>query len=137
MTPDERDYPAAFAVLQKVRENNISLFEPSAVLDEVVGVIHRKAKKREIAIHEGQKLVELIFRLPILIQWQEDLMQEAMQTALSFSFQRVYDCFYLVVAKHQKIPLVTLDQEFLKKGKKFYREIFTPAEFLASFPTAS
>ncbi len=130
MTPGETDHTACFSILQRVQEERIPLFEPAAVLDEVVEAIHQKSRADEISMSDGKHLVELLFRLPLMLQWQEGLMTLAMKTADRLSLPRISDCLYLAVAIDQKIPLITLDEEFRKKGKKIYEKIFSPGEYL-------
>ena len=56
----------------------------------------------------------------------------ATEYAASLSNPKMYDFTYVAVAKERDIPLVTLDQDLITKGRTIYSKIYTPAEFLAS-----
>lgn len=127
---DEPHSPLSLQILTRVRKLQIPLFEPALVLSEVSAVFYRKKLEGLLNTSEAKELVALFYQLPVLIQWQESFVEDAFSTALDLSMKRFQDCAYLVVAKCRDIPLVTLDAELLKKGRRIHDKIYSPEGFL-------
>lgn len=137
LVPSEPDHSAAFALLQMLQDGEYPVFEPSVVLSEFVSVIHRKIFLGEILPERRDPLIDLFFELPLMIQWQASLMKRGAKMAADLSLRRLNDYLYLATAMNRDIPLVTLDEDLRKKGRKFFDKIYSPEEFLAGFTPSS
>ncbi len=132
MIPEEDGHEASFKIIQMIQERDIPLFEPAIVLFEVISILHRKVSMGELEKEEGEELADLFFQLPLLLQWQPALMKKAVHFARELGLKKIYDCTYLAVAQAREIPLITLDQEFIKKSRKIFRKIQSAREFMES-----
>lgn len=132
MLPSEGGHPAALDVLKKVHEFQIPLYEPAVLLFEVASVIHRKKMAGEMRGDEAEEVLDLFYQLPLLLQWQPGILKKGSQLAAQFGLKRIFDCTYLSVAQLRDIPLVTFDEELIKKGKKVFRHLQSVPEFLES-----
>jgi predicted nucleic acid-binding protein len=132
MVPGEEDHDAALEVLRIVQENDIPLYEPAVAVFEVVSAFYRKTLLGELNPQESERLNDLFFQLPLLLQWQTSLMKKASKIAAELSFKRLYDCTYLAVASAREMPFVTLDAELAKKGRRIHGKVHSPASFLLS-----
>src|SRR5262249_54361282 len=81
MVPEDEDHDAALEVLKKVLEREFALYEPAVVLFEVVSAFHHKVQLGELTKEEEERLTDLFFQLPLLLQWQPVLMKKAIRIA--------------------------------------------------------
>lgn len=131
--PLEANHENSSKLIELVKTKQIILFEPAIVISEVVSAIHRKIMQDELVSDKGEPLIDLFFQLPLLLQWQAGLMKKSARLASDLSLKRIYDCTYLAVAMAREIPFVTLDDEFIKKGRSLYRQIHTVKSFVKDF----
>lgn len=133
MIKKEEHHEEAFKTLRIATENSSVFFEPFVVLSEVAGFFHRKRMAGELKPEEAEELTDSFFGIPLLLMWKGSMMQRAQKIAEVMASKRLHDSIYLAVAEKRKIPLITLDRELLKKGKKIYGEISTPQKFLQRY----
>lgn len=126
----EGSHAAALEVLDWVEKNSVPLYEPALVVFEFSSVLHRKRLEGLIGQREMEQILDFFFQLPLLLQWQSSLIKKTLQSARHLSLRRAYDCSYLAVAIGRDIPLVTEDQELLKKGRRLHRHIYSLDDFL-------
>lgn len=119
--------------LQRAQARMLNYYEPALVLYEVASTLHRKVVKQELDLEDSKEALEAFFQLPLLFQWQQTLLTRAANLASRLAMDTSYDCTYLAVAEYRNIPLVTLDQELLKKGRRVYSQVFTVSEFTKKF----
>lgn len=132
LVPEERSYEEALKVLTLAETEGGSLFEPEIVLFEVGTAIHRKRLEGSLTDPLRDDLMELFFRLPLVFQWNPSLMIRASTMARESSSRGISDYCYVALAQKRDIPLLTLDTDLIKKGRKFYKKIYAPSEFLSS-----
>lgn len=130
MIPEEEGHEAALEVVKTTERQGIPLFEPALVLFEFASALHRKMVSGELYLEEKIKLLDHFLRLPLLLQWQPAVMKETARLAADLGFKTVYDCAYLAVASLRVIPLITMDAEIVKKGRKIFGQIYSPKNFL-------
>lgn len=130
VTPQEPQHRVAKEIIQYVLQNSIALFEPAVLCFEVISAISRKNSAGDLTDDETTRISNFIFQLPLLLQWQQDILEKARRYARELNFKNIYDCTYLAVSMGREIPLVTLDNELLAKGRRVYQQIFDPAAFL-------
>lgn len=133
MVPNECDHEASFSLLKRVERVGIALFEPELVLFEVGSALHRKTMMGDLNEEHRDLLIEQFFRLPLLLQWQPSQTIRASALAKELTFKGISDACYLAVAQKRDIPLVTLDTDLIKKGRKTYRKVYSVGEFLSSY----
>ncbi|OGP14277.1 MAG: hypothetical protein A3I75_06705 [Deltaproteobacteria bacterium RIFCSPLOWO2_02_FULL_50_16] len=129
LTPEE-DHEESLQLVKILSEQDVSLFEPSLVIFEVVSVLRRKVLLKEITQIQMDKAVDLFFQLPLLLQWQDYILKKAGRFSRKLGLKNVYDSSYLAVAQAREIPLITLDKDFHKKGQKVYKNLFSVREYL-------
>ena len=132
MIQKEENHAEALKLLQLIEENNLALFEPKVVLFEVGSAIHRKRLLEDLTDGERDDLIDLFFRLPLLFQWQSSLMIRAASLAKEFSSRGISDSCYIALAERRGIPLISFDADLIKRGRRFYRKIYSVSEFLLS-----
>ena len=128
----EPHYEDSLQAMTVVQKEEMVLFEPEVVLFEFGTAMHRKKKVGDIDDSDRDHLIELFFKLPLLFLWEPSLMQRASFLAQQLSFRGLSDCLYIAVAERKNIPLVTLDEDLMRRGRKFYKKIYSVAEFLNS-----
>lgn len=131
LSPAEESHAACFNLLEKLRCMDYVFYEPALVIYEVPSAFRKKIRQEEISSDQAKHALGLFFALPILLQWQESLVNSALRDASAMNMPNIYDMSYLSVAKARGLPCVTLDREFVRKGSKLHRDIFLPGECLA------
>lgn len=124
----EEHHKTCLEILKKVQEEQILLYEPALALYEVVSALHKKTMKGEMTSGETERLFDYLFKLPLLFQWKSDLMKKTREVATKLDSIKIDDSSYLALALLRDIPLVTLDEELRKKGRKIFRKILLPTE---------
>ena len=105
------------------------LWMPALVNFEVGLVLAKKRKLHEWGETELSIILEVFFKLPLILVWNKELILKA----LSFQQQGIpsfHDACYLAMAALKQIPLITEDQELYKRGKRLYPQILTLHETL-------
>ncbi len=131
VTPQEPGHLAAKEMMQYVLQNDMALFEPALVCFEVISAVSRKNRVGDLTDGEATRVSDFLFQLPLLLQWQRELLERARGYARELNFKNIYDCTYLAVAIGQEIPLVTLDEQLVVKARRIFKQVYTPAEFLS------
>jgi len=132
LTPEESQ-DECLELIQRAESRMLNFFEPALLLYEVSSTLHRKVRSGDITTKESMRALELVYQLPFLFQWQQSLMLLATEYARELKFDHAYDCSYLAVAAHRNIPLVTLDHELYKKGRRVYSQVFEVTEFTRKY----
>lgn len=126
-SPHEYRHEEALVFLQNIRQNTNHeakiLYEPALVLYEVNAALYDQQRQGEISAMDAQDLMEHFHALPILFQWAPELLQLTQKIANQLNLPLFYKAAYLAIAMSRDIPLITFDEEFLKKGKKIYKKI--------------
>lgn len=127
LCPDE-DNPGGKRVIQYVIRNSISAWCPAVLNFEVAAALNKKEGLKLINEDHAMQILHHFFSLPILLVWNDELLRNAikLQKRVGTTFN---DTCYLALAMCRNIPLVTEDQNLLKKGRKIYREIYSAKEF--------
>lgn len=126
----EETHEKALELFETIDRQTIPLYEPAVVVFEFSQSLHRKREEGIVSPRLQDEILDFFFELPLLLQWQSSLIKRALASARNLSFRRTYDCAYLAVAMARDIPLVTEDQELLKKGRKIYRKLYSLDDFL-------
>lgn len=124
LSPQEHHHKEALLLIQDIRIQTKTLYEPALVLYEVNMALYRKQRSGEMSTQDSEDLSEKFSQLPILFQWTPETTQLTHQLARQLSFTHIYDVSYLALAMMRNIPLVTFDEELLRKGKKVHRLLF-------------
>ena|SRR3989338_5441537 len=130
MTAREVHHRSALQLMKIIQDRQIVLYEPALLLYEVVATLYRRKISGEITAAEVEEFVDHFYQLPILFQWKPAVIQQASEVAEKLSLKRMYDCTYLAIAQLRNIPLITLDEQLIRRGRKCFPKIQTPAEFL-------
>ncbi|MDO8644187.1 MAG: type II toxin-antitoxin system VapC family toxin [bacterium] len=130
MVPTEQHYSESSELIELIRRKDLVLREPPNLQAEFISVIHRKTQNQEIPENRKNNLFDLFFDLPILIQWRSKVLKDSSDIAKDLNYKLIYDCLYLAVAARYDIPLITHDQELRKRGRSFFRKIYTVSEYL-------
>ncbi len=125
LSPQEHHHKEALLLIQDIRVQSKTLYEPPLALYEVNMALYRKQHLGEMSAQDTQALSEKFSQLPILFQWTAELIQFTHQLGRQLSFAHIYDVSYLALAMTRNIPLVTFDDELLRKGKKAHRLLFS------------
>ncbi len=121
--PGERFHSESLSFLKHSLASDKYFYEPEVVIFEVCHAFYRKLLQKEIHESDLKDFMDHFYRLPLLLQWQEKLMQTAVKMARKLSFPGIADCFYLAVAEYKNITLVTWDEDLIRKGKTIYSDI--------------
>lgn len=132
LDPKENSHREAVELLTYIQKEGIPLYEPEVILFEVGTALHRKTVLKELRDSEADSLMNIFFRYPLIFQWESFLVRRASRIAKILHERGMADSYYLALAEKKKIPLVTLDQELIKKGRNVLPTIYSPAEFLES-----
>ena len=130
LRPDEPFHREAAEFVVSARENQTFLVEPDIVVFEVSSVLHRKVLWGEMKAAEAEEAMGLFYELPLLLQWQQPIFSRAFAHARKFGSKSISDSLYVAVAESRGVPLVTLDDQLLKRGRSSYSKIMTPRSFL-------
>lgn len=127
----EKAHSEAVRFLTEIQKRHIPLFEPELILFEVGTVLHRKASQGDLEDSEADSLMEHFFKYPLILQWESVISQRALRLAKSLRAKGMADSYYLALAETKKIPLITMDKDFLQRGKKIYDKIYSLDEGLS------
>lgn len=129
LCPDE-DNPDGKEVIQYVISNGVSAWSPAVLNFEVAAALNKKEGLKLIREDHAMLILHHFFSLPIFLVWNDELLRNAikLQKRAGMTFN---DTCYLALAMGRNIPLVTEDQDLLKKGRKIYKEIYSAQAFLA------
>lgn len=125
----EKKHGESLLFLKKILQKGFDLYEPDVVVFEVCHALYRKVSLGEIREDHSQALLDHFFRLPLLLRWQGALMQKTARLALKLKYQGISDCAYLAVAQAQEVPLVTWDEELIRKGRSVYPRVICVSDF--------
>lgn len=92
--------------LLKSRE---SLHAPDLLISEIGNIVWKKVVRGEIKEQQAQKITSALRELPITLQPSIDLIDRALQMALSIKHP-VYDCLYIACADMLASTFVTADE---------------------------
>ncbi len=118
------------ALLRFLADREVPLRSPALLVAEVTSILHRKTCQAILSTEKTEELLTHFFKFPFLLEWHCELALNAQRLAKQMGEKVTYDASYLAVAMHYKIPLVTLDAQLLKRGRKIYRHVYSPEEFL-------
>ncbi len=96
---------------------------PSLLVFEVTSTLRKKFRFGHIpleTVHEGLKA---FYNMPLILVQSEAFLTETYAWAERLNETVVYDASYLALAAMQRVPLLTGDQKFYEKAKKFYTDI--------------
>jgi predicted nucleic acid-binding protein len=87
-----------------------SLHAPDFAQLECTSILSKKVHHKEVPLNEANQIQELLLQMPVQMYPWQDLLLEAGQLAHE-TYQSVYDCLYLVLAKQLKGKMVTADKK--------------------------
>lgn len=96
---------------------------PSLLVFEVTSALRKKFRFGHIplkSVHEGLKA---FYDLPMILVQSESLLAGTYEWAQRLEETVIYDASYLALATMHRVPLLTGDQKFYEKAKKFYADI--------------
>ena len=127
MSPDESNdvIEDFFNILNR---RGCSFYAPSLMQFEIAQTFGKKERARLMTSDSVDDAVKQLCALPILLEWNESLLEKALDIYRQ-GFKSLYDASFLAVAMKRNIPLVTEDQEILKKGGKIYPHVYTMNEY--------
>ncbi len=135
--PSENQHAASLLFLEKALDQENDFFEPELVIFEVCHAFYRKFQSAEISQNIHDQFVDYFYKLPLILQWRKKVMKRAMNIARRLSYRGIADCAYLSVAQSHKIDLITWDEDLIRRGRKVYKKILTPQQFLDTFDSFS
>lgn len=121
--------PVIDELFLRIQRDHHVLYAPALLNFEFGQVISMKSNLHDLSDEDQQIALSLFFRLPILIQWNEDIMK----LAADLVHQKIgsfYDTSYLAVAISRQIPLITMDKDLYKKARKVYQGVFLPEQWV-------
>lgn len=124
----EAFHPQAVLLLTNIQNKRIPLFEPEVILFEVGCAFHRKAAMGQIKDSEADRLMNLLFRYPFILQWEAEITQRAFRLSKSLQERGIADGYYLALAEKRKIPFVTMDEKLLRRAKDLYDKVYSASE---------
>lgn len=128
---NEPDHEACVRVIELAQLANAPFFAPALLTFEVSSTLQRKVHDHELSKKQAKRALEIFIEFNVLVMWQDYVLTRALQFAQKLRLKNSYDAAYLAVASTRGIPLITLDEELIAKGKKIYKSIYTPRQLLA------
>jgi predicted nucleic acid-binding protein len=102
---DHADSPAAM----QIADSDAELLAPDLIYAEVANALWKYVRVKQIKLADaGDALTALPTRFDAIVG-MDSLADDALQIANELN-HTVYDCFYLVLARREKAPLVTADK---------------------------
>ena len=86
------------------------LHAPDFTQLECTSILSKKVRLKELQHNEANQIQELLLQIPVQMYPWQDLLLEAGQVAHE-TYRSIYDCLYLVLAKHLKGKMVTADNK--------------------------
>ncbi len=117
-------------LFRHIEANHILLFEPALVVFETLSALRKKSADKSMSETEASAALDFFYQLPLFLQWQEALLQEALSLSHRLDCKTTNDTSYLAVATTRKIPFVTLDANFYTKAKQAHFQTYSVEEFL-------
>ncbi len=96
------------ALLKSYSES--SLHAPDFFQLECTSILSKKVRRKELQMSEASMIQELLLTVPVHVYPWQDLLIEAGQVAHE-TYRSVYDCLYLVLAKHLNGKMITADKK--------------------------
>lgn len=126
----EQDQDICQNLISTLQQRDTTFYAPALIVFEVSSALFKKHTLKEISRGEQEKALGLFFDFPLLLQWQSSLLLKTLTFSQRMGCKNTYDAAYLAVAQAKGIPCITLDQEFCKRGKKIYKNMFSVQEYL-------
>lgn len=120
---------AAKKLFSQLLEDHYRILMPALVNFEIANVLAKKEKAGQLTESESKLALKQFATFPILLVWQTEYLEQAMDLQRK-NLATVFDASYLATAKTNGIPLITEDQELIKRGKKIHPAIYTTSEWL-------
>ncbi len=96
------------ALLQSYSET--SLHAPDFLQLECTNILIKKVRRKELQEGEANMIQELLLVMPVQVYPWQELLIEAGRVAHE-TYRSVYDCLYLVLAKHLNGKMITADKK--------------------------
>lgn len=130
LIPTESLHKEALSIIRTVEIRKVDLFEPALILFEVQSALHRKQLEGILSSREASEALDHFLQFPLLLLWQPPILKLSTRLVSELSFRKTYDAAYLAVAISRHIPLVTFDEELIRKGKKYSSLVQSGQEFV-------
>lgn len=130
LSPTEKHHQESKALFRILRKKEWIMLEPEVFLFECNTALHRKMLRAELEERDILELLDILYDWPVHFCWDQEISSRMMELARRLSFRGLADCAYVTIAEMKKVPLVTLDEEVLKKAKTIYERVYSPGEFL-------
>ncbi len=95
-------------------DDAVQIVAPSLIIYEAGSVIRNKVYRKVLTEMEGNKIIEFIKQLDIVLVYNENLLEESWQISSELKTSSLYDCFYLALAKLLNAPLWTADKKLFE-----------------------
>lgn len=116
-------------LFSQLLEQHYKILVPAIINFELANVLARKEKNGLLTERDSKHALRQFATFPILLLWQTEYLDQAMDLQRK-NLATVFDASYLATAKANKIPLITEDQDLIKRGKKIHPAIYTTAQWL-------
>ena len=126
---NEPGHKQANTLFSKLLEDHYRILMPALVNFEIANVLAKKEKMGLLTEQDSKQSLQKFATFPILLVWQTEYLEQAMELQRK-NLATVFDASYLATAKANQIPLITEDQEMIRRGKKIHPAIYTTREWL-------
>lgn len=109
----EPDSDQASALYDRIVADNDSIIAPPHMPVEVVNVIRKKVRLKEISPADSEAALSAFLALPVNLAVPEDLYESALLLAQRFDRPTVYDTHYVALAQIAGCDMWTADQRLL------------------------
>jgi predicted nucleic acid-binding protein len=90
---------------------------PSLVVAEVGNAFRKKVRGNAITAEQAQTALQSLPKFLARYVDLDELVSRALEISLHLSHP-IYDCFYLVLAERENIPIVSADAKMIAGGKR-------------------
>ena len=100
-----------------LRHEDDDLIAPALIVSEIGNAIWKRVMWRELQRDDAVRAVEIAINLVSRLVPISDLAPRALEIAIELQHP-IYDCFYLALAEHERVPLVCADGPLVSKTRK-------------------
>ncbi len=116
----EHDSDAALALLHQLHKEDTIFLAPSLLDYEVANVLRQKILRKVFNRENLFGAVDLYERLEIQLLHVTNLVSQTIELAEMLKQPAIYDMSYLLLAKQQKVDLVTADRRFYEAARPLF-----------------
>lgn len=116
--------PKARKLIKTIKNQDLMIVEPSLLMAETYSVLRKQESLGHIKITTDYLEAFEAFDFQYVSVGLEE-MNQAYELARELDLRVVYDCIFLVTARHYRARFVTEDQQFLEKAQSVYDQIYS------------